>query len=177
MTPSKELIEQRDRCATAFHTAEADLAGLLERQKKLDAALDDAVRASLRTGDPSAEAEARRRLLKIDVEIDQARRRARLVRGEMDRIEFDIREATAHEQQALRAKAAQLSGEIEREMRADKKLRASILESMGLYWVAYGGNGATPMNWGGHLTDLFPEPDAAEFAPIVADAKIRLGID
>lgn len=172
---AKELTDQRNRCQVAIETAGAELATLLKRQKDMETALDSAIRAELRTGDSSGVDAARSKLLALDAEIDGARRRARLARSEIDAIEAELRTATAQEQQALRDKAAKMSREVEKRLRADRTIRGAIVESMALYWVGYGGNGAAQMNWEGHVLDLFPAPGPGEFEAAIESAQAKLG--
>lgn len=173
MTTSIELIEQRARVQAAIEEAAGHVAQLEALQAQLEIDLDEAIRASLRTGEAAAEEDIRRRLQEVDLHLDSGRRRHKLARSEHDRIARDLADAVAQERRALAKKGADLVAAIDARIMGDKKLRAALLESASLYVVA---NGPGVLDWAAYLEDILPHPTQDEWTAAEASAREALGL-
>lgn len=168
------LREQETRCLAVQQTADETIRNLEAAQKEAEAALEEAMRHGLRTGNNDSERDARHRLLEIDAELLSVRERKTLAASEVSRLGMELAATGSRLRELLKGEARRLSNKIEERLRADKKLRAALVESIALYYVAEGGGGA--IAWGAHLEDMLPPPEDAELEAAVASAREQLGI-
>lgn len=169
-----DLREQYARCLRTEATVRQSVFELEAKQKTLELELDEAIKAALRTGDESMERDARQRLLAVDAELATLRDKQRLAGDAARETQAELRAADMSFSALLNDAARKFYGAIEREIRADKKLRSLLIEAVALFAVANGGGGQVV--WELHLQDVFPPPSDDEYAQAFAAARARLGV-
>lgn len=171
-----QLKAEQANCLAAVNSADTTIAELLRQQNEGARALDEAIRAALRTGDDSLEKSARDRLDGIDVGLESARARKRLAHDESGRIEAEIGRALIELQLHFKEKSRPLIEKVESRVRGNKSVRADLIEALALAVVAENGIGWA-INWAGHLESIFAEPTGDEYHAAITAAKKTLGIE
>lgn len=172
-----ELKKQQANCLAAAQGADTAIADLLRQQTEAERALDEAIRAGLRTGDETLEEKAREKLLGIDAKLESARARKKLASNESFAVDMEL--ASAVRAQAVRRMeiAKPIIAKIEHRLTNNKSVRSDLIEALALAYVAAGEHPATTFDWSGHLESIIPDPFGQEFADAVAAARKTLGVE